>query len=462
MDSRVRHRLLRRRRRHQPAAGGADRVPDAHRAVVVLGRRGEEGQGVLDLHPRARGGDDRRVRLAGSVPVLRVLGRDADPDVLPDRDLGLRPAHLRGREVHALHDGRQRPDAGRHPGAGLPAQRSDGDVQLRPAEALRARDRAPDAAVVLPGVRRRVRDQGAAVPVPHLAARRARAGADRGVDHPGGRAAEDGHLRAGALRLPALPRRGGSVRAVDRGARRDRHHLRRAGGDGAAGHEEAGGLFVGQPPGLRGAGHLRDEHAGRAGRRLPDAGARRQHRRALPPRRHAVGPPPHPPDRRVRRLAQRDAAPDGHVPDHHAGVDWHAGAQRVRRRVPDDDGRLPVGSAPGGRRRPGRDPVGRLHAGPVPEGLSGRRHQRQERVAARPEPARVGQRGAAVRAGDLHGSVPVGVPEADGAVGAKSRGARAGRPAGARGVAARPAPRSGGRRHRTSGAELASSWRSRR
>ena len=30
-----------------------------------------------------------------------------------------------GREVHALHHGRQRPDAGRHPRAGLPAQRSD-------------------------------------------------------------------------------------------------------------------------------------------------------------------------------------------------------------------------------------------------------------------------------------------------------------------------------------------------
>ena len=38
-----------------------------------------------------------RVRLARPVPVLRVLGRHAHPDVLPDRDLGLRPARLRRR-----------------------------------------------------------------------------------------------------------------------------------------------------------------------------------------------------------------------------------------------------------------------------------------------------------------------------------------------------------------------------
>ncbi len=37
-----------------------------------------------------------------------------DPDVLPHRDLGLRPAHLRGRQVHPVHDGGQRPDAHRH------------------------------------------------------------------------------------------------------------------------------------------------------------------------------------------------------------------------------------------------------------------------------------------------------------------------------------------------------------
>ena len=80
-----------------------------------------------------------------------------------------------------------------------------GSYTFRSAQALHAGHRAGDAALVLPGVRRRVCDQGAAVPVPHLAARCARAGAHGWLDHSGRRAAEDGHLRTGALRVPALP-----------------------------------------------------------------------------------------------------------------------------------------------------------------------------------------------------------------------------------------------------------------
>ena len=44
-------------------------------------------------------------------------------------------------------------------------------------------------------------------------------------------------------------------------------------------------------------------------------------------------------------LKQRDAAADRGVPDHHARLDRHAGAQRLRRRVPDHARRVPVGSA---------------------------------------------------------------------------------------------------------------------
>ena len=76
-------------------------------------------------------------------------------------------------------------------------------------------------------------------------------------------------------------------------ARGDRHHLRRAGRDGAARHEEAGRLLERQPPRLRRARAVRDERAGRAGRGLPDAQPRRQHRRAVHDRRHALGSPPH-------------------------------------------------------------------------------------------------------------------------------------------------------------------------
>ena len=205
VDSGLRHRLLPRHRRHQPVAGRADRVPDADCAPVVVGIGGEEGQGVLDLHPRPRGGDDRRLRVARPVPVLRLLGRDAHPDVLPDRDLGLRPADLRGVQVHALHDGGERADARRHPGARLHAQRGHRELQLRPGQAVRARDRARDAAVAVPGFHAGVRHQGAALPIPHLAARRPRPGADRRLDHPGRRAPEDGHLRAGAFCVSALP-----------------------------------------------------------------------------------------------------------------------------------------------------------------------------------------------------------------------------------------------------------------
>ena len=56
--------------------------------------------------------------------------------------------------------------------------------------------------------------------------------------------------------LPLFPSAARAVRALDRGARDHRHHLRRAGGDGAAEYEEAGGVLFGEPPGLRRARHL--------------------------------------------------------------------------------------------------------------------------------------------------------------------------------------------------------------
>ena len=178
LDSDLRHPVLRGHRRHQPAPDRAHRLPDADRPAVVVGVGPHEGAGVLGLHPAARSRHDRRLRIARSVPVLRVLGRDAHPDVLPHRDLGLRPARVRRGEVHPLHDGRQRADAGGDPRPGLHAPRGDRQLQLRPAAAVRPAPAAADAVLVLPGVHGGLRDQGAAVPVPHLAARRARPGAD--------------------------------------------------------------------------------------------------------------------------------------------------------------------------------------------------------------------------------------------------------------------------------------------
>ena len=140
VDSGVRHRVLRRHRRPQPDAAGADRLPDADRAAVGVGEHREEGQGILDLHAAARGVDDRRLLRARHLPVLRVLGLRPDPDVLPDRHLGLRPAHLRRGQVHPLHHGRQRADAGRDHRPVVDAPDGDRRVQLRSAEALRAAD----------------------------------------------------------------------------------------------------------------------------------------------------------------------------------------------------------------------------------------------------------------------------------------------------------------------------------
>ena len=106
-------------------------------------------------------------------------------------------------------------------GLALPAQRRDRQLQLRPAASSTRCDIAPRTQFwFFLAFARGVCDQGAAVSVPHLAARRARRGADRRLGHPGRRAAEDGHLRLRALRVPAVPAGGGRLRAVDRACSR--------------------------------------------------------------------------------------------------------------------------------------------------------------------------------------------------------------------------------------------------
>ena len=85
----------------------------------------------------------------------------------------------------------------------------------------------------------RLRDQGADVPAPHLAAGRARRGAHRRLGDPGRRPPQDGNLRLRAL-LAADPAAGDArAPALDGRALDHRHRLRRPGGDGAEGHEEA-------------------------------------------------------------------------------------------------------------------------------------------------------------------------------------------------------------------------------
>ena len=79
------------------------------------------------------------------------------------------------------------------------------------------------------GLHDRLRGEGAALPAAHLAARRSRAGADGRHHHPGGGAAQDGNLRAPALRHSDRARRLPEIPTGPHQARADRNPLRRAG-----------------------------------------------------------------------------------------------------------------------------------------------------------------------------------------------------------------------------------------
>ena len=209
----------RRRRRHQPAARGAHDVPDADCAPLLVGID----RAIVCGSSRSSCSTLEAAMIGVFVSLdLFLFYVFWDAMLIPMYfligDLGLRPAHLRGHQVHPVHDGGQRADAARDHLAGVspPGRHRRPELRPRRSLALDVPRRRPDVAV--PGVRRRVRDQGAALPVPHVAARCARAGADGRLGHPGRRAAEDGHLRPAAVRVPALPGSGARVRAVARGA----------------------------------------------------------------------------------------------------------------------------------------------------------------------------------------------------------------------------------------------------
>ncbi|CAA9364195.1 MAG: NADH-ubiquinone oxidoreductase chain M, partial [uncultured Gemmatimonadetes bacterium] len=336
-----------------------------------------DGAGVVDVHPRPRagllrlaagahGGRGGGVRVAGPLPVLHVLGDGADPDVLPDRDLGRQGAHLRGGQVLSVHGGGLAADAGGHPVPVLALQRHHrrGDRQLlvlRLPDAGADRHRADDA---LPGVRAGLRGQGAHLPLPHLAAARARAGAHGGVGGAGGRAAQDGDVRLHPLRPPALPgrvgQRGGGEVGDDPGAGGD--HLRGAGGGGAAQRQEAGGVHLGGPPGFRDPGRVRLQPAGDAGGAARDDRPRPLHPHAVLPAGDAVRAASFVRDRRLRRaggLAPRVLHPAGvRGHDHHRA----AGHERLRERVPGAAGDVPDQPVRRADRRHGGDLRLVLHA----------------------------------------------------------------------------------------------------
>ena len=247
----LRHRLRPAYGRHLDAAGAPRDVPPAHRLPRLL--EGDR-QALAGLRRGAAAAHHRRARHAlrlGPLPLLRLLGGHADPDVSDHRDLGRRAADLRGGEILPVHHGRQPADARGHPVDGLELQEPERRrLELRLRRHAAAGVPAARADLAVRGLRARLRRQGADVPGAHLAAGRARRGAHRRLGDPGGHPAEARHVRLPALRPAALPA-ASEAPAVPRDARGDRHPLRRARLVDAGGHEEAGGLFVDRPPRLR-------------------------------------------------------------------------------------------------------------------------------------------------------------------------------------------------------------------
>ena len=211
----ARHPLQARRRRHLALARAPDDVPHADRACCAswssIDKKTREFIVAMLILETGMIGTFLATR---PLRLLRVLGSDADPDVLHHRDLGRRSAALRGDQVRPLHDGRlAADDRGDHlPLRPQPRRHRRLDLRLR--HAAQARALAARAALLLRRLRARLLHQGAAVPVPHLAARRARRGADGGLGDAGVGAAEVRHLRPAALRDPVLPRRVRALRAA--------------------------------------------------------------------------------------------------------------------------------------------------------------------------------------------------------------------------------------------------------
>ena len=163
----------------------------------------------------------------------------------------------------------------------------------------------------------------------------------------------------GAQRLCAAP-----DRAVDH-----RHHLRGDRGHGPARPQEAGRLQLGQPHGLRDAGHLHLPGPGPPGRDPPDGQPRPHHGRPVPARRRDLRADPRPDDREDGRPGRGDAGLLGRPGVLRLRLRRPAGPGRVRGRVPRLPGRLRLQSVGRRVRRVRDDPRGRLPALDAPARL---------------------------------------------------------------------------------------------
>ena len=261
-------------------------------------------------------------------------------------------------------------------------------------------------------VRRGVRREGADLPAAHLAARRPHAGADGRFGRAGRCDAEARHLRSAAVRAVPVPRGIAVEPSPVAHAGGDRHHLRRDRRHHAEGPQAAGRLFVGRPPRLHRARHVRRHVAGGHRRRDADGQPRCVDRCAVPARRLDLRAPPHPPDRRSeghpvgrpdlrRRLHDRDAV-----------VDRRARPERVRRRVPDPDRLVPDGPLVRGDRCHRGDPRCAVPAVGLPAGVP-RRARRGQQVVRRTEAERSARAGAVHRRDRVHGHLSQADARAD-------------------------------------------------
>ena len=317
---------------------GGDRDPQSP------GRRHRARARVLRLPAAAADRDDRGLLRARPLPVLRVLGGDAGPDVLPDRHLGRGAAALRGDQVLPVH-----------------ARRLGGDAARRSWRSTSAPSRCrstrrPAASTTRPGQRMDVPADlqfwvflaffvGFAIKVPmfpfhtwlpdaHVEAPTAGSVILAGVLLKMG---TYGFIR---FSLPLLPQAtldavpwmatlaiiaivyAGLVTLVQKDMKK------------LVAYSSVSHL------GFVDARHVRAEPARARGQRAADGQPRPLDRRAVPGRRPDLRAAPHPGDRGLFRARARDAG----LRDAHARavprLDGAAAAQRLRRRAPDPAGRL--------------------------------------------------------------------------------------------------------------------------
>ena len=151
--------------------------------------RHEAREGVLRVPPPPRDGDGRRLLRARLLPLLRLLGSHARPDVLPDRRSGAGRGSSTPRSSSSSTRSSARSSCCSRSSPSTSSTRSGFlwwkglgnaptfDIVHFHAIASQIPPRPPDLALL--GLLPRLRDQGPDVPVPHVAAGRPRRGARR-------------------------------------------------------------------------------------------------------------------------------------------------------------------------------------------------------------------------------------------------------------------------------------------